>query len=178
MLPSTLSFSSGAASLRSLEWCSLPPFWGEVAGVWTTLCHARSRMAHWREGRREEEGQGGIGAGAGDGLLFDEKCSPLSKNVITQQVFPRCTSTPYGDAQHQCRATQPHLTEIRSAPFFLFRHPLFFRQTLGLLISACLSGKYRPWHVITGTDPDKSSILAMSPIMPAILNFVVVSSTC
>ena len=43
--------------------------------------------------------------------------------------------------------------------------PLFFRQTLGLLISACLSGKSRPWHVLVWTDPDKSSILAMSPVM-------------
>ena len=31
---------------------------------------------------------------------------------------------------------------------FLKRHSLFFRQTLGLLISACLSGKSRPWHVL------------------------------
>ena len=43
--------------------------------------------------------------------------------------------------------------------------PLFFRQTLGLLISACLSGKSRPWHVLVCTDPDKSSIWAMSPVM-------------
>ena len=59
-----------------------------------------------------------------------------------------------------------------STPFFLSRPLLFFRQTLGLLISACLSSKSRPWHMLLWTEPDKSSILAMSPIMPEIILYV------
>ena len=57
-------------------------------------------------------------------------------------------------------------------PIFLIRHLLVCHPDSRI---ACLGLLGTCFFC---TDPDQSSILAMSPIMPAILNFVVVSSTC
>ena len=82
--------------------------------------------------------------------------------IFAQEPFPvrRCN---YPLALRQMRSLVPWsnspLTQeplvfaclsvkVPNTPFFLNRPPLFFCQTLGLLISACLSGKSRPWQVL------------------------------
>ena len=113
-LPSLVWCGRRGAAFHSLlfEWCCFPSFFRVVfpstffwrgGGCLDHLVSCPVPHGALEGGEEGRGGRGGIRAGVGDGLLFDEKCSPVSKNVIAQQVFPRCTSTHNTDSRDmQC----------------------------------------------------------------------------
>ena len=58
---------------------------------------------------------------------------------------------------------------VHATPFFLKKSiPGLATQTLGLCCRACLAGKIQTWLLLNETDPDQSSIWAMSPTMSCV----------